>query len=336
MDTSNFKFYLKLLFFLLTCGNYSVFGWYRSCYEAIWANRKNGNYEIQIRNGGEIGNISCILLKYKLSSMIDHNLKPDTFLHGQVKFTFPVRYSNFNTEDIRTFTKQLDYNCHQSINYTENSAYISHQKFTFWDDVEIPLENSIDGICKCLISEECDKSGLTNSPCKTISGHLDKNQHTDIGKFAVKPERLPVKTLVFGDVDNAGEYIYYTLNNLICEEDLYPKVKVLGNSNFCPQDWKALFDSNSKSCIIIRSNPIILKINFPMEINEIRINSTTNICEDLNVFGRAGVHARYSKICKLSKIDNCLFQCHANVSEIMIFSFKRNSLNLCELSYEYI
>lgn len=309
---------------------------YKNCYDAVKANGKDGEYQIQFISHGGIGNISCKLENFTLFSIIHHNSTPDNFINGKVLHYVNIAYPNFQKEDLNSFKKIMNYNCYQSMNYTAKAVNISYIRFTFWDDIEIPLDSSIDGICKCLIREECDKTNLTGSSCKAQGSIGDNSQQTDIGKFSVNPKRLPVKVMKFGDTDHIHEHIYYTLYDFICEEKFLPKVTSLDSSKFCSKDWNLLFDFNLDSCIQLKGNQILLKLEFPIKIDKITIKSNEENCKHLNIFAKNFNDITNHKLCKEDESKKCNFKFQFPAVEILILSVNKNEITLCELYFEYL
>ncbi|CAD5125898.1 DgyrCDS14083 [Dimorphilus gyrociliatus] len=289
---------------------------YKNCNEAIWMNKESGDYFIQPLAEGGIANVYCeIQNNFTLVSFVKPNTKPNTYLRQVPAKTYFISYSNFTDNDMSKFMEEAKFNCRQFFNYTERNAHISHQKFTFWDNTVIPLQSNIDGGCLCLISGVCEISGSPNTSCNAISEAVDTEQYTDYGRIAVKKERLPVKAVTFGDIDGSHEYIYYTLEDLICEEEIYPKVNVLETSDFCSStNWNILFDANSTS------------------FQSLTIKQQGGDCENIMLFGR--VPQKYQS-CKRIETNSCEYDCEIASDEFHIYINEKTNINICELEFRY-
>ncbi|CAD5125899.1 unnamed protein product [Dimorphilus gyrociliatus] len=319
---------LLVSFTLLSCIQANVF---YGCEAALRVNRRSGNYQIRGKKDGGIAEAKCRVEKSNIVTEIYPKAIPNTFVSGYqdaFSYEFKVDYGNFTNSDMTDFLKSVNYNCYQKFNYTEANSYWANNKFKFWDNSIFLLNDAIsDGICQCVISDVCEKSGSSLSSCKSLSPYTDTAEYTDFGKFAVKKEKLPLKKVYFGDTDSKAEYIYYTVHNLVCSTTSQPKVNTLYPQSCLLKVEDKLFDFNNNTCFDIVNNLTVISFEFLMEVQEILITIENGECSDITVFLEKTLTSQ-------SYIKPCRYFVKTSASTLTLI-VEKVGLQLCEMEYIY-
>lgn len=329
---SKFNFFLILINWIYIKSNALV---YKSCSEAIVKEKSSGLYSIQPLHHGNIANISCIILNNSYGvATLDNNLEKEHLVSGEEapqSYKKFVVYENFNDNEVTAFLETIT-ECSQGMTYiTHASDPIDHGAL-FWDKLEINGLNAPDGICKCFISYNCIRESDPEDGC------LSENEQELVieeGLFSVKPSRLPIKAIYFGDTGSTNEFVKYKIWKLKCQFKIVHIEIVYPNNEYCSENSPVfilysyvLIDGNKETCI-----------DYPTKYLHLRIE-TLNPISSIELFGKNLSNSEINflffneskQIC--IKRVNFIFDCQStSVFNFFAFSTKESSIKLCEFTF---
>lgn len=319
---------LKLIFSLLIFSiNHALAIDYPSCRDAISTNNLDGEYYIKMTPGSLPAKVHCSFENFQIITKVSPE-NPDGFysyLGYDPEVTFI--YRDISSTDIDKLKTMANNNCYQYV-YLSQKNVNSLPYFTFWDNSGIHLNYAVDGICKCLITGPCDDTGDKTKDCYTYRDDEPGYSVSDYGKLAVKPERLPLKSMRIYDVDEDDEYVSFYVYSFICQENAYPKVKNLKDENLCKEkNYTVLFDSKSETCISFFS----IEIEFPVPFSNIELQTKNGSCEEIDVFGGKNNKNIINIECKQEHNNKCSFKCESLFKKILLLVKNTREISLCEI-----
>lgn len=322
-----------LIFFIglfFPCLNIEI---YRSCYEALLNEKvSSGIFQIQPFFQSNVANISCQVLNDTIGlATLDHNAENETFVNGyESKYSYRkvIQYENFDEKESDAFLKTTA-DCSQGMTYISHASTSEDHGALFWDNLFVKAGNSKDGICKCLITFNCINTSSSSSSCANTN---TKNIITEEGLFSVKPSRLPIKEIFFGDTGESHEWVRYRIWKLNCTLKLMNVIlkfptklyDCLTNNPFVAQ--YELMDGNKDSCIKYETKTVYLEIE-----------TLSNVTK-FQVFGKDLDQNNVQVVLYDKKMETCHknlnFVYNCKPSKFMIlkaFSSEASSIELCEI-----
>ncbi|CAD5114037.1 unnamed protein product [Dimorphilus gyrociliatus] len=302
---------------------------YRSCIHALLDNgNSTGVYEIQPFNYGNYANISCSLIEENVVlTELATNSNPNEAIFSSeigksVKKNFS--YPNLNETEVIELMKYGGI-CSQSMYFYGIGINQASLHFKFSDGTVYLMNKPRDGICKCIIAENCSSKKKTRRCIvKYINTTIPMINMT--GELAVSSKRLPLTNVEYEDVDVTGRYIFHHVKPLSCKAPLKRNFKSIFNSQ-CNPDYNLLEDKDKDTCIKFSNSFAYLEMSYSQVIN---IYSPT--IENLSIKVYTKLKSGRLAVCLLSK-DNT-FICFAKASGIYmhILNVKEQDVIICEIS----
>ncbi|CAD5121162.1 unnamed protein product [Dimorphilus gyrociliatus] len=312
---------------------------FESCTEAFYYQKgKNDEiFQIQPLESGNISSIRCrkendtFGIAFLDNNSEDLTLLSDSRYAAGKSFVKDIIYEDFNENELNSFLKTTTF-CRQGMKIETFETSVYDQSFVFWDGLQIePTEASIDGVCNCFISKRCiDESNIAAGCYMTGGG---QQWFTDEGYFSVKSSRLPIKTLLFGDVDHESEKLKYQVWKLECLYPLYT-ITIPDLSTKCKENNSQkqpiiydLMDNKLESCLYSTTNPLVLRIENSSPFSSFQIiGKEIKDCEySITAYSNNG------RVC--NEIANCIFHCDdTKMVDIQIFKkIDNDQLVICDV-----
>lgn len=304
---------------------------YSSCEDAYFQTGVEGEYQIKYLANGTIGTVQCTFNDFQITAIIKPNTTDETHLTRVNEPTIYVGYSHFSYDDIHELKMLVSNNCEQKYKYSQQYSFHGPD-ISFWDGSLINMDSAIDGICQCLVRESCDSSGLNTSDCYTEPNGPSDVKYTDYGKLSVKPERLPIKSMKFYDIESEIEHAWFTVDNFVCKKKFYPKVKNLRDENLCKKrNYEIFFDSYSETCTLIYS----IAIEFPFKTSIVNLITENKSCQEIEIFsGNNSQDTAIMNECKRNENNKCNYNCKFHFRNIILIANNNKGISVCEISFK--